>query len=133
MLVVLSLSTFMPASAQSTASSKAQSALDTPPQMNNLEEGTPTVTQGKTERRSQTVQTVQKGQQTEVRVTNEIGTYVVKPDQTVGTSLPGDTQSSSNHAVQWVVKTWGEQKNPDQTATPPALPDNQTPASSNPK
>lgn len=125
-LATLSFSTFILAS--------AQSSLDTPPKMNKLEEGEPTVTQGKKEAAPQTVQTIQNGQQTEVRVTNEIGTYIVKPNQSVGTSIPGDTQSSSNHAVQWVVKTWGGNKNPDPTAVPPVSPDNpEKQTSKNPK
>lgn len=137
-LATLSLSIFMLASAQtppqSTPQSTPQSPLDAPPQLNNLEEGAPTVTQGKKEHTPQTVQTTQNGQQTEIKVTNEVGTYIVKPNQTVGTSIPGDAQSSSNHAVQWVVKTWGENKNPDPTAAPPVLPENpENQTSGNPK
>jgi len=95
---------------------------DKPPQIDNLSEDEPAVTHRKKERVQQTTQTIQNGQQTEVKVTNEIGTYIVKPNQNVGTSLPGDAQSSSNHAVQWVVKSWGGNEHTDSTATPPALP-----------
>jgi hypothetical protein len=98
---------------------------DTPPQMENLDEGTPAVTQSKREHIEQTEHTSQVGEQTEVRVTNEVGTYIVKPNQSVGTSLPGDAQSSSNHAVQWIVKSWGGSRNTTEpTASPPTLPEN---------
>jgi len=99
---------------------------DTPPQITDLTEDEPTVTQRKKERVQQSTQTIQNGEQTEVKVTNEIGTYIVKPNQSVGTSLPGDAQSSSNHAVQWVVKSWGGGQHTDPAATPPTLPSNPT-------
>lgn len=103
-----------------------QSPSDAPPQMENLSEGAPpAVTQAKKEHIEQTEQTSQVGEQTEVRVTNEIGTYIYKPNQSVGTSLPGDAQSSSNNPVQWIVKSWGGSKNTaDPTTNPPTLPDN---------
>jgi hypothetical protein len=99
----------------------AQSPSDTPPQMENLNEEEPAITSGKKERIQQTEQTSQVGEQTEVRVTNDIGTYVVRPNQNVGTSLPGDAQSSSNHAVQWVLKSWGGSKSTEPTTTPPEV------------
>ena len=58
----------------------------------------------------QTTQTIQNGEQPEVKVTNGLGTYIVKPNERVGTSLPGDPQSNSNNPVQWVVKSWGGDK-----------------------
>lgn len=71
-----------------------------------------------------TIQTTRQGEQTEVKVTNRLGTYVVKPNQSVGTSLPGDAQSSSNHPAQWVVDSWGNKK-PTKSAEPPeTLPPN---------
>lgn len=110
---------------------------DEPPQMEDLTEGAPAVTQGKREGIEQTEQTSQVGEQTEVRVTNEVGTYIVKPNQSAGNSLPGDAQSSSNHPVQWIVKSWGGRKNPaDPASGPPTLPDNRddpAKAKANPK
>jgi len=120
MLISLFFSVFM----LSAAYAAEQSPSDAPPQINNLSEDEPAVTQRKKEKVQQTTQTIQNGEQTEVKVTNEVGTYIVKPNQSVGTSLPGDAQSSSNHAVQWVVKSWGGSRNTDPTATPPALPEN---------
>jgi hypothetical protein len=58
----------------------------------------------------QTTQNFQEGDQPEVKVTNGLGTYIVKPNERVGTSLPGDGQSNSNNPVQWVVKSWGGDK-----------------------
>lgn len=105
---------------------------DTPPQITNLSEDEPAVTHREKERVQQTTQTIQEGGQTEVRVTNELGTYIVKPNQSVGTSLPGDAQSSSNHAVQWIVKRWGGNRSTDPTATPPTLPENVEPQPTTP-
>jgi hypothetical protein len=110
----------------SAAYADVQSPSDMPPQVINLDEEAPTVTHSKKESNQQTTQTIQHGEQTEVKVTNEIGTYIVKPNQSLGTSVPGDTQSSSNHAAQWVVKSWGGSHDTDPTAVPPTLPDNQT-------
>ncbi len=97
---------------------------DMPPQLEKLEEtGDPAVSNSKPDHSSQTVQTTQNGQQTEVKVTNDIGTYIVKPNQNVGNSLPGDAQSSSNHPVQWVIKSWGGSKSTEPKAdeAPPTL------------
>ncbi|MCD6027452.1 MAG: hypothetical protein K0R08_1971 [Solimicrobium sp.] len=94
---------------------------EAPPQMDNLSEEEPAVTKSRKEKVPQTIQTSQHGQQAEIRVTNEIGTYIVKPNQTIGTSLPGDAQSSSNNPVQWILKSWGGSKNTDPTAAPPTL------------
>jgi hypothetical protein len=104
-----------------------QSPSDKPPQVINLDDDestASTVTHRKKEVEQQVMQTIHHGEQTEVNVTNEIGTYIVKPDQTIGTSVPGDTQSSSNHAAQWVVKSWGGTHGTDPGAVPPTLPEN---------
>lgn len=66
-------------------------------------------------------ETTQVGGQTEVKVTTDVGTYVAKPNQTVGNSLPGDVQSSSNHAAQWVVNSWGTPEITEPLETPPHL------------
>jgi hypothetical protein len=110
---------------------QAQAPSDQPPQLQDLTEGEePAITQRKKESvQPQTEQTIQNGEQTEVRVTNDIGTYIVKPNQSVGNSLPGDAQSSSNNPAQWIVKSWGNNPNTDPTAAPPtapAHPDNTT-------
>ncbi|WP_133166881.1 hypothetical protein [Solimicrobium silvestre] len=108
---------------------------DTPPKMDNLDEGDPAVTNLKKANVKQTQQTIQNGEQTEVKVTNGIGTYIVKPNQGVGTSLPGDASSSSNHAAQWVIKSWGGSKNtePADDAPPTLQPNPNAPPSSTPK
>ena len=105
--------------------------LDTPPQMEPLDEGEPALTNLKKSSVKQTVQTTQNGQQTEVKVTNSVGTYIVKPNQNVGTSLPGDAQSNSNNPVQWVIKSWGGSKNTEvPEEVPPTLPVNPNPPAS---
>ena len=88
----------------------------------------PAVTNTKKAVTKQTEQTTQTGEQTEVKVTNGVGTYIVKPNQSVGNSLPGDAQSSSNHAVQWVVKSWGGSKSTEpKDNEPEVLPPNPNP------
>jgi len=92
---------------------------DAPPKMDPLDEGDPAVTNLKKNKVKQTEITTQNGQQTEVKVTNAIGSYIVKPNQNVGTSLPGDAQSNSNNPVQWVLKSWGGSKDTETRDEPP--------------
>ena len=109
---------------------------DVPPKVENLDEGEPAVTNLKKNTVKQTMQTIQNGEQTEVKVTNSVGTYIVKPNQSVGNSLPGDSQSNSNNPVQWIVKSWGGSKNtePADEAPPTLQPNpNATPGTTAPK
>jgi len=88
----------------------------------------PAVTTTKKAAAKQIQQTTQNGEQTEVKVTNGVGTYIVKPNQSVGNSVPGDAQSSSNHAAQWVIKSWGGSKNTEpKDDEPPVLQPNPNP------
>lgn len=108
-----------------------QSPPDAPPKINIPDEGESAVTQRKNEMPNQTTKTIQNGEQTEIRVTNKVGTYIVKPNQSVGTSLPGDAQSSSNHAVPWIVKGWRGSRETKANVAPglqanPAIPDTPT-------
>lgn len=104
---------------------------DKPPEMTPLEEGDPAVSSQKKTKAKQTGQAIQNGQQSEVKVTNGIGTYIVKPNQNVGTSLPGDAQSNSNNPVQWVIKSWGGSKDSDgKDEAPPVLHPNSAPPAS---
>lgn len=98
---------------------------DTPPKMDPLDEGDPAVSHAKDKKNKQTEQLIQNGQQSEVRVTGPAGTYTIKPNANVGTSLPGDAQSNSSTPAQWVVKSWGGSKSTDGgDDTPPVLPPN---------
>jgi len=106
----------------------AEPPSDAPPKVDNLDEGDPAVTNLKKSNTQQTQQTVQNGEQTEVRVTTSVGTYVAKPNQHVGTSLPGDAQSNSNNPVQWIIKSWGGSKNTEPVDdAPPTLQPNPNP------
>jgi hypothetical protein len=100
---------------------KASPADEEPPAVTNL---------GKADVK-QTMQTVQTGEQTEVKVTNGVGTYIVKPNERVGTSLPGDGQSNTNNPVQWVIKSWGGDKSTtkDDPAPPTLKPNPDAPES----
>lgn len=101
---------------------KAPPPSDAPPQMEPLDEGDPAVTTQSKNKVKQTQVTTQNAGQTEVKVTNSVGTYIVKPNQNVGTSLPGDAQSNSNNPVQWVIKSWGGSKDTDvKNEEPPVL------------
>jgi len=101
---------------------------DAPPKVNPVDDGDTAVTNLKSNRIKQTEQVTQNGQQTEVKVTNSVGTYIVKPNQNVGTSLPGDASSNSNNPVQWVVKSWGGSRDTDnKDDAPPTLQPNPNP------
>ena len=114
----------------SAAGAAEPSPSDRPPQLDPQEEGDQAVTTSKNKQANQTQQLIQNGQQTEVRVTSGVGTYIVKPNQNVGTSLPGDAQSNSNNPVQWVVKSWGGKKDtaPANDAPPVLQPNPNPPA-----
>jgi hypothetical protein len=101
---------------------------DAPPKVDPLDDTDPAVTNLPKQKVKQTIQTTQQGEQTEIKVTNDVGTYIVKPNEKVGTSLPGDAQSNSNNPVQWVVKSWGGSKNSDKADdAPPTLQPNPNP------
>lgn len=101
---------------------------DVPPKVNPVDEGDQAVTNLKLNKIKQTEHITQTGQQTEVKVTNSVGTYIVKPNQNVGTSLPGDASSNSNNPVQWVVKSWGGSKDTEnKDEVPPTLQPNPNP------
>ena len=108
----------------SSANVAGQTPSDAPPQLNPIENEDSAVSTTGSEKTQQTTETLQQGGQTEVKVTNRIGTYIVKPNQSVGTSLPGDAQSSSNHAAQWVIKSWGGSKDNEPNTAPPVLQNN---------
>ena len=64
-----------------------QSPSDVPPRMDKLDEvSDPAVTNTKKAVTKQTEQTTQTGEQTEVKVTNGVGTYIVKPIKSWGGS-----------------------------------------------
>lgn len=77
-----------------------------PPQLEKLEEGEePAVTIRQPDQ--QRARTVEKrapgGKVTEVQVTSGKSTYVLKANDSSGSALPGDTQSSLLRAPQWQV------------------------------
>lgn len=104
---------------------------DSPPKMDPLDEGDPAVTNSKDNKKNQTEQLIENGQAREVKVTNGVGTYVIKPNSNVGTSLPGDAQSNSSSPAQWVIKSWGGSKSTEPVdAAAPVLPTNPNPSTS---
>lgn len=102
---------------------------DTPPKTDPTDDEEPAVTNLGKPAVKQTMQTIQEGEQTEIKVTNGLGTYIVKPNERVGTSLPGDAQSNSNNPVQWIIKSWGGNKSTNPTDdSPPILQPNPDPS-----
>lgn len=101
---------------------------DAPPKVNPADDGNTAVTNLKPNKVKQTEQIIQNGQQTEIKVTNSVGTYIVKPNQSIGTSLPGDASSNSNNPVQWIVKSWGGSRDTEnKDEAPPTLQPNPNP------
>ena len=101
---------------------------DTPPKMDPLDEGDPAVTHAKDKKTKLDEQLIQNGQNSEVKVTSGVGTYIVKSNSSVGTSLQGDAQSNNSTPAQWVVKSWGGSKSTDKMdEQPPVLPTNPNP------
>ena len=104
-----------PAAAQQTK----QEVDGKPPKLEKLEEGeAPAITIRKpggerkiTEKRAQ-------GKVKEVKVQSGKSTYYLKPNEPVGSALPGDAESSSMRAPQWQVMEFGQPK-PTQEAEPP--------------
>lgn len=102
---------------------------DTPPKMDPLDEGDPAVSHSKDNKNNRDEQLIQHGQDREVRVNSSAGTYIIKPNSSVGTSLPGDAQSTSSTPAQWVIKSWGGSKSTDKVdEQPPVLPTNPNPS-----
>jgi hypothetical protein len=84
------------------AAQQSQPPTNTPPKLEKLEESEPpSIKFSKPEDKNKVTETREGGQ---VKVQTGGSTYYVKPnEQQVGNSLPGDTESSSNHGVQWKV------------------------------
>lgn len=70
------------------------------------------------------------GKVTETRVTSGKSTYYLKPNDQLGSTLPGDTQSTINRGAQWEVKEFdlgrkhvaeGEPEQATQVPAPPPV------------
>ena len=109
-------------------------AAQQPPQMEKLEEGeAPAVTIRKPDQRSKIQEKrAPGGKVTEVKVTSGGSTYVVKPNDPAGSSLPGDGQSNTMRAPQWEVKEFdlgrrqAKEQEDSQAAVLPPAPEAQT-------
>jgi len=106
----------------------ADSDAPPPPELQQLDEGEPpAVTIRKPEAESRiTEKRARGGKVTEVQVTNGQSTYYLKPNEQVGSAVPGDAESSRNRGAQWKIKEfdWSQdakEKQARQTAgeTPP--------------
>jgi len=88
-----------------------------PPELEKLEEGAPPAVTikkpGDTQDSGNSVtERKDHGQTTEIKVHSGPSTYYLKPQQQVGTALPGDAQSGPPTPAQWVIKEfdWGGSK-----------------------
>ena len=120
LLAALAAASLAPAWAQQSAPTNVAPP---PPELQNLEEGAPPAVTIKkqgdepssgnsvTERRDH-------GNTTEIKVHSGPSTYYLKPQQQVGTALPGDAQSGPPTPAQWVIKEfdWGGSKAPKDPA-----------------
>jgi hypothetical protein len=116
-LLAAALLAALPAAAQ-----KSAPPADAAPKLEKLEEGEPpSIKIGKPEIKKKVTERGEGGEIKEEQVTSGRSTYYVKPNQQVGTSVPGDAQSSQNHGVQWKVKEFdlGFKKKNNQDGTPP--------------
>lgn len=99
---MLAMALLMP---QLVAAQQSQTSSDAPPKLEKLEEGEPpNIKIGKPEDRRKITETRDDGHVKEIKVENGKSTYYIKPNEPVGNSLPGDTQSTTNRGVQWKVK-----------------------------
>jgi hypothetical protein len=99
---------------------------DQPPKLEKLEEGEPSSLKiGKPAPQQKVTETRDDNGVKEVKVQTGASTYYVRPNQEVGTSLPGDVQSVHNHGAEWKVfefdlgsKNKSTEKS-DEAGTPP--------------
>jgi len=74
------------------------------PKLEKLEEGEPpSIKMGKPQEKHKITETRDDSGVKEVKVESGKSTYYVKPNEQVGTALPGDAQSSGNRGAQWKV------------------------------
>lgn len=80
-------------------------APDAPPQLQRLDEGEPpaAATPAPAPRRMIVESRAPGGKRTEVAVTGGAGTYYLKPNDQVGSALPGDGQSIAFRPAQWEI------------------------------
>lgn len=101
-----------------------------PPKLEKLEEGeAPAVTIRKPDQKSRIQEKrAPGGKVTEVKVTTGGSSYVVKPNEPVGSAQPGDLQSNTIRPAQWQVKEFDlgrpktEEQEEAQAADVPAPP-----------
>lgn len=100
-----------------------QASAPPPPKLEKLEEGEPpAVTIRKPEGEKKITEKRKQGKIKEVKVQTGKSTYYLKPNEPVGSALPGDAESSSNRGAQFQVLEFGTPKPPKKvTAQPPVL------------
>ena len=93
-----------------------------PPTLEKLEEGEPpAVTIRKPEGEKKITEKRKQGKIKEVKVQSGKSTYYLKPNEPIGSALPGDAQSSTNRGAQWEVLEFGKPKPVKKTPQPPTL------------
>jgi hypothetical protein len=129
-LAVLAFAAATPAMAQERAEAPP------PPRLEKLEEGEPpavVIPSKPTEQ--QIVEKRDHGQVVETKVNTGGSTYYLKPNQSKGSALPGDLQSTANRPAQWQIMEFNTQRRKDvpegqadQGAAPPAAAPSAAPA-----
>ena len=107
----------------------AQQPAETPPRLEKLEEGeAPAITIRKPDSERKITEKRQGGKVTEIKVQSGKSTYYLKPNEPAGSALPGDAQSNSIRAPQWLIKEFDLGPNPEiqeaeaaQTPAPPPV------------
>jgi len=105
------------------AQQAAATSAPPPPELQKLDDGNePGITIRPSEGEQKITEKRQSGKTTEVKVQKGKNVYTVRPNDQVGSVLPGDTQATSTRPAQWVVKEFGKKKPPVERNAPAAQP-----------
>jgi hypothetical protein len=111
----------------SVVAQQAQAPSQVPPELERLEEGeAPAITIRRPESERQITEKRERGLVTEIKVQSGNGAYYLRPNQQVGSAVPGDTESNLTRAPQWQVLEFSTRRAKDaqetatQTPAPPA-------------
>lgn len=121
------------------AQQNAPAVGSTPPKLERLEEGeAPAITIRKPDGGKKIIERRENGKVKQVEVRSGGSTYIVKPNEPAGTSVPGDAESDVTRPAQWKVLEFDlghrkEKKEVDaeqvlQPAPPPPMPLSSSPA-----
>ena len=100
----------------------AEQASPPPQNLEKLEEGEPpAITIRKPDGERKITEKREHGKIKQVKVQTGKSTYILTPNEPVGSALPGDAQSGSVRPAQWQLLEFGKPKPPKEDPQPPAL------------